>query len=105
MAAAHGGPSRALALYEWNATVAAAFHHDLGHLEIGLRNAYDHALSSRDRRGDRHWVFDPFRRFPVHEQRARKAARSTATSPSATTSGARSSQPSAARGATSPPAR
>lgn len=71
VAAADGDRPRALALYERNFTVAAAFHHDLGHLEIGLRNAYDRALSSRDRPGDRHWVFEPFRHFPFHEQRAK----------------------------------
>lgn len=30
---------RATALYEWNASVSAAFHHDLAHVEVGLRNA------------------------------------------------------------------
>lgn len=44
--AANGDRGRALALYEWNARVGAALLHDLGHLEIGLRNAYDRALSS-----------------------------------------------------------
>lgn len=29
----------ALARYDWNARMAAALHHDLGHLEVGLRNA------------------------------------------------------------------
>lgn len=44
--AAGGDVRRALDLYEWNSDVASAFLHDLGHLEIGLRNAYDHVLRS-----------------------------------------------------------
>jgi hypothetical protein len=40
-----GDRDRALALYEWNAVVAAAVLHDLAHLEIGLRNAYDRVLT------------------------------------------------------------
>jgi hypothetical protein len=35
---------RARRLYEWNARLSGAFLHDLSHLEIGLRNAYDQAL-------------------------------------------------------------
>lgn len=35
----------ALDLYEWNARLGAAFGHDLAHLEVGLRNAYDRALT------------------------------------------------------------
>lgn len=36
----------ALRLYEWNAELASAFLRDLGHLEIGMRNLYDRALSA-----------------------------------------------------------
>ncbi|GAA4535286.1 hypothetical protein [Pseudonocardia xishanensis] len=61
----------ALARYQWNADVAAAFHHDLGHLEVGLRNAYDRALSYRDRSEDQHWVYDPSRHFPVQRRQGR----------------------------------
>ncbi|WP_188037100.1 Abi family protein [Actinotalea sp. JY-7885] len=43
--AAGGDAALALALYEWNADLASAFLRDLGHLEIGLRNAYDRALA------------------------------------------------------------
>lgn len=64
----------ALALYDWNARVAAALHHDLGHLEVALRNAYDRALRHRDTPDDRHWVFDPSRHFPVEERRAKNGA-------------------------------
>ena len=42
--AAGGDHERALALYEWNAELAAALLHDLNHLEVGIRNAYDRAL-------------------------------------------------------------
>lgn len=45
LTAADGDRLRALALYEWNARVSAALLHDLGHLEVGLRNACDRALS------------------------------------------------------------
>ncbi|MEQ3552852.1 hypothetical protein WIS52_20485 [Pseudonocardia nematodicida] len=69
--AAGGDRGRALALYEWNARAAAAFHHDLGHLEVALRNAYDRALRHRDESEARHWVFDPSRHFPIQEERAR----------------------------------
>jgi hypothetical protein len=42
------GEDRALALrlYEWNGQTSAAVLHDLAHLEIGLRNAYDRALTA-----------------------------------------------------------
>lgn len=42
--AAGGDHSRALAIYEWNADLAAALLRDLSHLEVGIRNAYDRAL-------------------------------------------------------------
>lgn len=65
LAEADGDRARALALYDWNARAAAAFLHDIGHLEVGLRNAYDRALSARDRPGDPHWVYEPTRHFPA----------------------------------------
>ncbi len=34
-----------LHLYEWNARLGSAFGHDLAHLEVGLRNAYDRVLT------------------------------------------------------------
>jgi hypothetical protein len=46
---------RARRLYEWNARLAAAFLHDLAHLEVGLRNAYDGALRSAVLPGEQHW--------------------------------------------------
>jgi len=53
--AAAGDPERALALYEWNAQLSAAVFRDLAHVEIGLRNAYDTALSARWP-GPAHWT-------------------------------------------------
>jgi hypothetical protein len=44
LTAAGSDPSRALALYEWNVAASAALLHDLAHLEVALRNAYDRAL-------------------------------------------------------------
>lgn len=46
--AASGDRGRALMLYEWNARVSSALLHDLAHLEVGMRNAYDRALSAGD---------------------------------------------------------
>ncbi|MFT4260085.1 hypothetical protein [Microbacterium sp.] len=40
-----GDHTAALDLYEWNARLGAAFGHDLAHLEVALRNAYDRALT------------------------------------------------------------
>ena len=47
--AAGGSRETALRLYEWNHDAANAIHRDLGHFEVGLRNAYDHALRA-------HWT-------------------------------------------------
>jgi hypothetical protein len=52
LAAAGGDRQLALDLYEWNAAVSAAVLHDLAHLEVGLRNAYDRALTAADPAGD-----------------------------------------------------
>lgn len=71
LADAAGDRALALARYEWNARIAAAFHHDLGHLEVGLRNAYDRALSHRAGPGDPHWVYVPERHFPVQRRDGR----------------------------------
>ncbi len=58
VAECRGDRDRALALYEWNASVSAAFYRDLGHLEVALRNAYDRAITARWR-GQQHWLVDP----------------------------------------------
>lgn len=59
LSAAQGSRSLALALYEWNARLGSAFLHDLGHLEVGLRNAYDRALSAATINEDSHWTEIP----------------------------------------------
>lgn len=64
LADADGDRALALARYDWNARAGAVFLHDIGHLEVALRNAYDRALRSRDRPGDPHWVYAPRRHFP-----------------------------------------
>lgn len=45
--AAERNHDAALDLYEWNARLSSALGHDLAHLEVGLRNAYDRALIDR----------------------------------------------------------
>lgn len=53
-----GDRARALALYEWNVTLAQALMRDIAHFEIALRNAYDTAIESRWLGSD-HWLLDP----------------------------------------------
>lgn len=65
LAAADGDRRAALGLYDWNARVAASLQHDLGHLEVGLRNAYDRALTEPiSLTPGTHWTVDPWRSFP-----------------------------------------
>lgn len=73
--AAQHDRQRALELYEWNAEVSAAFHHDLAHLEVALRNTYDRALLRNTRSGERHWVFQPRRYFPPQQHIAANGVR------------------------------
>jgi hypothetical protein len=54
--AAGGDRARAVALYEWNAVVSAAFQRDLAHVEVALRNGYDMAASNWGGQG--HWLRD-----------------------------------------------
>jgi hypothetical protein len=56
LTATAGDREAALQLYEWNAQVGAALLHDLGHIEIGLRNAYDTALGRAATRSC-HWLY------------------------------------------------
>lgn len=65
--AAGGSRKRALALYEWNAKLSAAFLRDLSHLEVGFRNACDAQLSAATVSGDEHWTDDAtlLKLFPV----------------------------------------
>lgn len=54
-----GEPTRALALYEWNSQVSAAFQRDLSHVEVALRNAYDGAAAGHWT-GSGHWLLDDY---------------------------------------------
>ncbi len=58
LAATGGDRARALALYEWNSTVACAVLHDVGHFEVALRNAYAATLDA-GWPGAAHWLYDP----------------------------------------------
>lgn len=75
LAAAGGDRQLALNLYEWNAVVSAAFHRDLAHLEVALRNAYDAAIVANTATGLPHWTADPYRLFPVRWRAARDGTR------------------------------
>lgn len=44
LTAAGGDQDLALELYEWNTDTSSAILHDLAHVEVGLRNAYNTAL-------------------------------------------------------------
>lgn len=59
LAVAQGDRDRALALYEWNTQLSAAFMHDLAHLEVCLRNAYDSAITATRPSTATHWLDDP----------------------------------------------
>lgn len=65
----------ALALYEWNCEASAAVFRDLSHLEVALRNAYNHAIEAVWP-GTGHWTDNPNLIFaPLHRTRGRGAAR------------------------------
>jgi hypothetical protein len=75
LGAAAGDRQLALSLYECNALVSAAFHHDLAHLEVALRNAYDAAIVANTPAALQHWTTDPSRFFPVRWRVARDGTR------------------------------
>jgi hypothetical protein len=75
VAAAIGDRCLALDLYEWNALASAAFQHDLAHLEVALRNAYDAAIVANTPASLSHWTTDPYRLFPVRWHSARDGTR------------------------------
>lgn len=66
--AAGGDHGRALALYEWNTDLASALLHDLSHLEVGIRNAYDRALLQHPLTNGGDWLEPPVYTalFPPH---------------------------------------
>lgn len=75
LAAAGGDRQLALDLYEWNAILSAAFQHDLAHLEVALRNAYNAAIVAKTPPGLPHWTADPYRLFPVRWRAPRDGTR------------------------------
>ena len=75
LSAAGGDRGLALARYEWNAGVSAAFLRDLAHLEVALRNAYDAAIVANTSARLQHWTTDPYRLFPVRWRAARDGTR------------------------------
>lgn len=68
--AAAGDRAVGLQLYEWNTAMSAAVLHDLAHLEIGLRNAYDRGFTMSAPAGTPHWTAQPLLYFPVEQKRA-----------------------------------
>lgn len=74
---AGGSRARAIELYEWNAKLSAAFLHDLSHLEVGLRNAFDRQLAVATLPGETHWT-DPdtlLTLFPILMRRNKRTGR------------------------------
>lgn len=69
-----GDRQQALDLYEWNTAMAAAILHDLAHVEVAVRNAYNDALVARQP-GAVHWTSDELRYFPVRWQTANNGRR------------------------------
>lgn len=67
-----GDRPRALALYEWNTQLGCALQHDLGHLEVALRNAYDTAADAHWP-GPGHWLADDADRLFAPLLRTRKS--------------------------------
>lgn len=60
--ACNGDPERALELYEANTRVAGAVMHDIAHIEVAIRNAFDRMLTASCE-GEEHWLFN--KRSPV----------------------------------------
>ena len=52
-----GDRAKALATYEWNLQLANSMLRDIAHFEVGLRNAYDTAISQHWS-GLQHWLLD-----------------------------------------------
>lgn len=65
---------RALRLYQWNMSVSCAVLHDIGHLEIALRNAYAAALDATWF-GKKHWLDDPASPLRIPVWRTKKERR------------------------------
>jgi hypothetical protein len=80
--ASGGDLGRALALYEWNAEVAAAFWAVLGHVEVVVRNAMHEQLTawSLAQFGEPRWYLDPGRVLTPEARSDITGARHRATS-------------------------
>lgn len=76
-----GDLTRAVALYEWNAQVSAAFWATLGHVEVLIRNAMHEQLTvwSAKRFGQPLWYLDPGRVLTEQARRDIATARQRAT--------------------------
>lgn len=74
LAEAGGDRQRALDLYEWNTAMAAAILHDLAHVEVAVRNAYNTALVAHQP-GPVHWTDDVMQYFPVVWRTAKNGRR------------------------------
>ena len=63
LAAAGNDRDNAIALYEWNASVSAAFWEEFSYFEVALRNALDSRMSAGHAALGRsgHWIFDDAR--------------------------------------------
>jgi hypothetical protein len=77
LAATGGDRARALSLYDWNARISAAVLRDLAHFEVGLRNAYDRALTAATPTGQTHWTFASAVVFPPLYRSKRRPAQRT----------------------------
>lgn len=71
LTAAGGDRPLALEFYEWNTAVSATVLHDLAHLEVAVRNAYDAAWIAGTSTRTEHWTGEPGRYFPPVARRAR----------------------------------
>lgn len=65
-----GDRQRALDLYEWNTVIL----HDLAHVEVAVRNAYNGALEAHQP-GPLHWTDEMMRYFPVMWRTAKNGRR------------------------------
>lgn len=70
--ACDGDAEKALALYEWNSSLAQLLMRDISNFEVALRNACNAAMES-SWQGDTHWLLDE--KSPARRPVMRKSAR------------------------------
>lgn len=70
--ACDGDAEKALALYEWNSSLAQLLMRDISNFEVALRNACNAAMES-SWQGDAHWLLDE--NSPARRPVMRKSAR------------------------------